>query len=285
VTSRCRRQLPACVLHARDTLISFGIALLFAAAANGGVSVDDSYHSWQWGGFSRSEPSPTAPSPSYVDILSPNLSSSYLILTASANKWNPEIVSSADATTMLSGVVYFDANGDGIRDDSDWGVRDAIVSLTAANSNTQETTTTGTDGAYRFDNLAPDDYTVTLLTPSLQPEQPTLGSVTDAGGNLIATALGTASGASSVANIHLDSGNRATDYDFPQLTYPTNLLSKRMLIGSKPGLYHTTPGPTPPDPPPVSEPSTLVLLLAVAGVAAGHQFVQRRRRKSRQLPG
>ena len=278
MTSRCRRPLPACIWHARYILFCLGIALLFATLADGETSGVRSYYSWQWGGFSGSALTSAAASASGISLRSTHSSYASLTLATSANQWDSVTSSSASATAILSGVVYYDENSSDTRDTSDWGIRDATVLLTAANGDTQETTT-AKDGSYSFDSLVSGDYTITLLTPSVQPETPCLGEITDASGNAIATGLGIVSGTSSIASIHLASGNTAVNYDFPQLKYPTNLLSKRLLLGSDPGLSHTTAAP----PVSVPEPGTLTLL-AVAGLSIGG-FLWRSRREPQQFPG
>ena len=121
------------------------------------------------------------------------------------------------------------------------------------------------DGSYTFSDLTAGDYTITLLTPSSDPGQPSVGTLTDANGNNVTTGTGTVSGPDSIADIQLNDGDTGVNYDFPQLAYPYQLLSKRMLLNTNPGVQHTTPAPPPV---PVPEPSSLVLL-AVAGLLLG----------------
>lgn len=262
MTSRFRWQLPACLRHARSILFCLGIALLAASAANGGTLGISSYESWQWGGFSRSVPTISEVSRSVLSRRSSLLlTSAYSdVSLASASTVNALDALLTTDGASLSGVVYYDENASATRDTTDWGIRDAIVIATAQSSNVSVTTTTASDGSYVFKGLAPDDYTITLYTPSTQPELPSLGTITDANGDLITTGLGSLSGNNKIISIHLAVGDTAVDYDFPQLVYPKNLISKRMLINTDPGLHHTVT--------PVPEPSSLVLL-AVAGLMIG----------------
>ena len=93
------------------------------------------------------------------------------------------------ATTIRSatieGVVFEDPNGNGTQDTGESGVSGAQVCVTAQGSTSPlDCTTTGTDGAYRFEGLVPGTYTVTLSTwPSgYLTTTPTSVSLTVAGG-------------------------------------------------------------------------------------------------------
>ena len=168
--------------------------------------------------------------------------------------------------------MYYDANGDGIRDASDWGIRDAIVALSSASTDVVVTTTTDMQGAYSFTNLAADNYTINLLTPSVAPGQPSVGTLTDLNGT-VSAGPGVVSSQTSIADIQLADGSTANDYDFGQLAYPASLISKRLLLNTDPGIQHTTAAPNPPV---VPEPGTLALLV-VAGLSGGGFLVRRRR--------
>jgi hypothetical protein len=262
----------ACAWAARRVLGCLAISLLLATLANAEII---GYDSWQWNGFSRTL-LPPSPNSSPISILSSIL----------LNSWSSDnIVSeSAVASTLttsgldasLSGVVYFDANFDGIRDSGDWAIRDAIVSLTSPSTDTVLIATTDANGAYSFKNLNANDYTLTLLTPSAAPEASTnmVGILTDQDGTPIFTGLGVVTGGNtSITGIQLKTGYTGAAYDFPQLTYPTNLTSKRMLLNNDPGTPNTPDAPLPPLPP-VPEPGTLALL-AIAGLCVGG-FARRR---------
>jgi hypothetical protein len=184
------------------------------------------------------------------------------------------VVPSAETSnTTLSGAVYFDENFNGVRDESDWAIRDAVVSLTAASTDTVLIATTDENGEYTFTNLAVDDYTITLLTVSSAPGVTNEGYLTDKNGADVFSGTGVAIG-QSIANIQLKDGYTGVAYDFGQYSYPTNLVSKRMLLNRDPGTSHTPSAPPPPIPP-VPEPGTLALL-AVAGLCA--TAIARRRR-------
>jgi hypothetical protein len=168
--------------------------------------------------------------------------------------------------------VYYDVNGDGVRDSTDWGIRDAVVSLRLANSGSAlASVVTAYDGSYSFGTLTAGDYAVTLLTPGDQPGQPSVGTIVDSAGYSVAsgagTAAGTGSGQDGITGIRLGESEMAVNYDFPQLTYPAGLISKRMLINTNPGIHNTTPV-TPIPTPPVPEPGTLATLM-VAGLVLG----------------
>ena len=71
-----------------------------------------------------------------------------------------------------------------------------------------------------------------------------------------------------ITSIQLADGYQGVNYDFAQLVYPTQLISRRMLLNTTPGIYPTTPLP---------EPGTLALA-AMAGLSlAGLTWRERRK--------
>ena len=167
-----------CARVVRRLLVFPVIFLLLATVAN---AESPSYNSWQWNGFSRTLLTPS-PSAAPVSLLSSILlSSSSSDTVVSESSVMASLGNSVSTTaSSLSGVVYYDVNGDGVRESSDWAIRDAVVSLMSASSNTIVYTTTDENGAYSFKGLSADDYTITLLTPSTAPEQSQLvGILTD----------------------------------------------------------------------------------------------------------
>ncbi len=263
----------ACVAVARRLLACLVLLPLLPTLADAETL---SYDSWQWNGFSRTLLSPSTSS-SPVSLLSSVLLSSWSSdNVVSETSVVSSMGDSAPGTApSLSGTVYYDANGNGVRDSNDWAIRDAIVSLISASSSTIVYATTDENGAYSFKDLAPDDYSITVLSPSSAPGQSNLvGILTDATGTPVFTGLGVATGANAIADIQLKDGYTGTTYDFPQLAYPTDLVSKRMLLNQDPGVVHTSDAPPAPVPP-VPEPGTLALL-AVAGLCVSG-FARRRR--------
>jgi len=262
----------ACAKNARCVFGCLAITLLFATLASGETLSVSSYNSWQWNGFSRT---PLAPSPSasplslLASVLLPSWSSDSIVSESTLESSSAGPLANA---ATLSGVVYCDENRDGVRDSGDWGIRDAILSLTSAYSSTVVIAVTDAQGAYSFQNLPADDYTITLLTPSTLPGQTNVGTLTDASGTDVFTGLGVVSAPGSIASIQLQDGYRGITYDFGEWVYPTNLISKRMLLNQYPGVQHTTAAPPAP---PVPEPGTLALLV-VAGLAVTG-FARRRR--------
>ena len=240
--------------------------ILTARSAAGETLAGNPYSDWQWNGFSRSSWVSV-----YLNNSSATTSSALLGVTSLTNVAANPVASAASSTatgdnTSLSGAVYYDANGGGGRTSSDWGIPDATVLLTLKGSSAPPLVAiTAADGSYTFSGLTTGDYTIALLTPSNDPEAPSVGTITDASGNNVTTGLGAASGLDSIADVSMNSGDTGVNYDFPQLAYPFQLLSKRMLLNTSPGVQHTTPAPPPV---PVPEPSSLVLL-AVAGLILG----------------
>ena len=100
-------------------------------------------------------------------------------------------------------------------------------------------------------------------SPEQAPGQPSVGQLADAAANILNTGTGTASGQDSITGIVLGDGYTGINYDFPQSLYPSDLISKRMLLNLDPGVSHT-PGPSV-----VPEPSSIVLLALVLFVVGG----------------
>ena len=70
--------------------------------------------------------------------------------------------------TSISGVVFFDRNGNGVRDAGDKGVRQVVVELQdgiCIPNNTCLTEQTKRDGGYEFHKIVPGSYTVRMYTP------------------------------------------------------------------------------------------------------------------------
>ena len=105
---------------------------------------------------------------------------------------------------VLSGAVYFDKNGNGVRDAGEPGLPGVAVTLSGA---VARTVTTGADGSYQFAGLAAGSYTVSETQPPLYRD----------GGVQVGSAGG-AKGNNSVGAINLPAGTNATDYNFPELT-------------------------------------------------------------------
>jgi hypothetical protein len=275
MSSAPRRSGSAHRLRIWTLLLYLCIFIFLAQPAVGEIIAGSAHDSWRWGGYSRS---------SWVSIVvgDSSLASATALLEAT-----PLATAAASDTSgmSLSGVVYYDINGDGVRDSSDWGIRDAVVSLSLANSSSPvASVVTAYDGTYTFSNLTAGDYALTLLTPSDRPGQPSVGTLVDSAGYSVAsgagTAAGTVSGQDGITSIQIGDGNTAVqgvNYDFPQLTYPTSLISKRMLINTNPGIHNTTPVTPIPTPPPVPEPGSLAMLV-VAGLFLGLGGLRRRRR-------
>lgn len=229
------------------------------------------YDSWQYHGFTRT-PIAASAGASPVSLLSSILLSSWSSDNIVSESIASSTVSQSDGNALLSGVVYFDANFNGARDSDDWAIRDAIVSLTAASSDTVLVATTDKYGNYTFSNLAVDDYTITLLAPTTAPGTTSVGFLEDASGARALSGEGVVVG-QSIANVQLKSGYSGYSYDFGQNSYPTNLTSKRILLNDDPGDHHPDNPPVPPIV--VPEPGALALL-AVAGLCVAG-FARRRK--------
>ena len=209
--------------------------------------------------------------------------------------WASTITSSPPAfgpsnNGIISGYVYYDANGDGKPETTDWALSGAEVSLTNILTSTSVDVYTAMDGSYEFTGLAAGTYTIEMVTPSSSPEVANLGVLCDSSGVCIAynglDAKGNvvpAAGAASlnmVSDITLGPGYTAKWYDFGQLVFPVDLFSKRLLIGGG-NLEQLPPTVIPPPPvwgPPVPEPSVLAMTFGAGLLATFARFAPRRRR-------
>ena len=80
----------------------------------------------------------------------------------------------------VSGFAYIDVNNDGIKSASEQPIRGVTVALSGkdfSGANVSMTTTTASDGSYRFNNLKPGDYVVKQTQPTrLMDGRDTIGS-------------------------------------------------------------------------------------------------------------
>ena len=209
----------------------------------------------------------------------------------------------------LSGFVYLDTNGNGVKDPGEWAIGGAIVSL---HSTTNPGLVippfqTGADGSYTFD-VPPGTYTITMAIPSdLINALPTVGIFVDDGGNIyepsiaksivspqVSPALGipstdfgtagTNGTLDQIAGITLGSDYAGLDYNFRELGLQSDMVSKRDFLTSTTTSTTTTTTYwlTPNTPPPVvAEPGTFILL--AAGAVCGALIWQRRAKRRKRL--
>lgn len=242
MTTQHRRLVPACAPHVWRVCFCTGIALLLASNAPAEMIGTAGYDSWQWGGFSRSTP--------YVSTNGTSDQTTSFSMTLSQAA---EVSDEGFAANSLSGYVYFDENGNGIMETTDWAIIDAELSLTKEGGGPPIITYTNSNGTYTFDDLTPGTYSIALLTPCPEPGVVVLGQLYDADGNIVPDAGKVTD--DGFYDIVMEEGYLGINYLFSEPTYPADAVSKRLLIEG--GHEHTTP-----------EPSTLVLL-AIAGLVLG----------------
>ena len=242
MTLQHRWLTPTCAKRVWGVFFVISASLLSASFAC--ADTITGYNSWQRNGFSRSLCSASLPT------TIPSLSDTPTTSGAS-----------------LTGTIYYDVDGDGVRESSDLAIRFATVSLTLVGSDTAYSYTTGRNGEYTFANLAAGTYALTLLTESDS------GGITSAGTIDGVADTSAITSASSISNITLTLNATGIDYDFAQYAYPSSLVSARLLMGTDSGLQNTTAINTTT----VPEPGTLALL-AVAGLSLAGTAWRRRQR-------
>ncbi|MEZ5039334.1 MAG: SdrD B-like domain-containing protein [Saprospiraceae bacterium] len=86
--------------------------------------------------------------------------------TLASGENDPTLDAGIYQTASLGDYVWEDLNGNGIQDDGDTGVEGVTVNLKDESGEVIETTTTGPDGSYSFENLDPGTYSVQFVLPS-----------------------------------------------------------------------------------------------------------------------
>ena len=107
--------------------------------------------------------------------------------------------------------VWEDEDGDGTQDPTEPGIENVTVELTGTDGQgnpVSETTTTGPDGSYSFDDLAPGEYKLTFTTPGGY----TTADVDQGGDDTNDSDADPAMGGMTVVEV-LTSGEDNTDYD------------------------------------------------------------------------
>ncbi len=277
MTSRNWRPTKACLWHVRTVWLCVG-ALFCAATPSFSESMPPvNYNAWRWSG-SATVPSLAPPQTSST------IASHYAASTASSSSAASLVVASliysevagsfnfGVGTASLSGLVFYDKNGNGLQDISqnDWGIAGATIALTKVGSNSPALNLlSNSDGSFKFTGLPAGTYTLAMLTPSSAPGQDVLGVVQNKSGNIVAANAGTVT-TDMFSNIILGDGYTGINYAFAEASYPISLISKRMMLNSDPGYAR------PQIVQEVPEPSSL-LLLAIVGLALGMCLARRGR--------
>jgi hypothetical protein len=234
---------PATASESASALSSSSLFPLVSPTANDALISAAVYQTWQWNGFQRSSPMAALTAPATVAAASPLLSASSGGLAASSL--------AAGGTASLSGYIFVDVNSnDGAVTTADWAIIGAKIALTR-DSDPPIIGYTNANGAYSFSGLLPGTYAITMLTPCSLPGQDRLGYLRDASGNPVSTGAGTAS-RDKFSDIVLLDGYTGVGYDFAELAYPINLISKRLLLNDSEPI------------PNIPEPSSLVVLATAA---------------------
>lgn len=133
-----------------------------------------------------------------------------------------------DKGGILSGLVYFDSNGNGQHDAGEPGIAGVTVTLSG---DSNQTRVTGADGSYQFAGLVGGNYAVTETQPVLYKD----------GGVQVGTASGTP-GVNTVTAIVLGTGAAGSGYNFPELTGANGGISGSIWL-NQPGGGESTRDP------------------------------------------
>jgi len=130
----------------------------------------------------------------------------------------------SSGTGSLSGYVYVDSNGDGIRDSDECGVPGVQITLTGSDDSgnaVNREVFTQTDGSYLFDELASGTYQLTERQPTAMGD-----------GQDSTTASGATVDDDSIASIVLESSEISTENNFGEAGLFTEYQSIRMFFAS-----------------------------------------------------
>ncbi len=225
--------------------------------------------------------------------------------TASASGMT--LPTTAPQGTSLTGFVYLDLSGSGVKEPGDCAVGGMLVTLHSTTyPNLVLLCQTGSNGAYAFNDLSPGTYTVSVpVLSELINASPTPGMFVDGSENtyalvggqtivsgsvpptlsILPSDFGTSSMGSSedvISGIVLGSDYSGMDFNFPALgatvIYKGNLLTSALETNTY-WVNGATVTPGTPIVPAVAEPGTFVLL---AGAALCGGLICRRRTKRRR---
>jgi hypothetical protein len=130
-----------------------------------------------------------------------------------------------DGQSTISGVVYVDADNDGVRDEGEVGIPGVQVTLrrTDTTGTPDVVLLTGNDGTFSFTNVGPGTYSIIESQPGAFLDG------TDAAGS-----QGGTTGNDTISNIVLAGGTTGTGNNFGERGLTADFVSKRLLLGSTP---------------------------------------------------
>ena len=131
-------------------------------------------------------------------------------------EWSAQASFAPIPMVRAKGVHFWDANGNGLNDDTNGGIREATVTLTGttdAGQPVELTVITADDGSYTFTGLEPGTYAITETQPfGYFSGTNTVGTVDGMQNGTYDDVLG-----DRFYNIDLDAGKSGVNYNFGEL--------------------------------------------------------------------
>ena len=113
---------------------------------------------------------------------------------------------------MISGAVYHDANNDGQRDAGETSIEGVVIELLDADGNVVDTTTTDSNGEYKFGGIIAGEYSIREIHPEGYLDG------LDSAGTIDGTTSGRAdSNGDTIRQIDIGWGDMGQDYNFGEL--------------------------------------------------------------------
>ena len=134
----------------------------------------------------------------------------------------------APSDNTISGIVYIDHDGDGVRDTGELGVPGVLITLTgtdSSNNTVRRTALTGSDGTYKFEDLAAGTYQVSERQPMALKD-----------GKDTTAVSGAVAGSDVISNIVVTGNKVFANNNFGEAGLLAKCVSIKMFLASAPSI-------------------------------------------------